>query len=90
MQARHYIVAATDEDSLQACIALKLPCLNASFVLGDAGDKISEKLLAMNSKDCESNALQGWERACMHGTACSVACRHRYADIWCHAQPHLR
>jgi len=35
-EANNYIVAATDEASLQACLQLRLPCYNASSAMGNS------------------------------------------------------
>eukprot|EP00955_Chlamydomonas_euryale_P038115 351002-Chlamydomonas_euryale.AAC.9 len=53
MPASNYFVAATDEASLLACIQHRLPCYNASSLLGETGARLSDTQLEFYSARCE-------------------------------------
>ena len=53
-QSGNYIVAAADEASLARCLELRLPCYNASFLLGRRGVAISAHKLGLATKRYQS------------------------------------
>ena len=67
-QGRNYIIAATDAASLAVCMKHRLPCLNASHVLGEQGGVLSNTTMPINSKECESV----FERLCKCGESVEI------------------
>lgn len=57
LQARNYIVATFDEASLQSCLDHRLPCYNATHILGAAqGAQLADRTLHIKSAECRFGA----------------------------------
>lgn len=57
LQARNYIVATFDEASLQSCLDHRLPCYNATHILGEAqGAQLADRTLHIKSAECRFGA----------------------------------